>query len=92
MTPKKIRKRLKGKNVPKKNRLLKQCEQKAEVVEQAAALGRELVQAIQNRKIFPGQQEKHDQIFEIMAYLVAAKKDEWPFAYEYCNAKPDPGI
>ena len=71
---------------------LEDPEQKAEVVEQAAALGRELVQAIQNRKIFPGQQEKHDQIFEIMAYLVAAKKDEWPFAYEYCTANPDMAI
>jgi len=60
-------------------------EEKTRLMQEAAALGRRMVEAIKNRETFPEQADEHNQAFEIMKFMVTMLREEWPFAWEYWN-------
>lgn len=62
---------------------LRDPEEKAQALKEAASLGRRLAAAISNRMRFPDQEAEREQCFEMMRWLVAQEKDSWPYEYEY---------
>ncbi len=62
---------------------LDDADEKARLMESAAALGNRMVEAIKNREIVPDQEDARNQAFEIMKFLVMTLKEEWPFAWDY---------
>ena len=59
------------------------------VTEEAAALGKGMVDAIKNRQTFPEQEDERNQAFEIMKFMVMTLREEWPFAWDYWNTHWD---
>ena len=53
------------------------------VMDEAKALGRSLVKAVQTKQAFPEQEEERSTTFEVMRWLVESTKDESSFEYEY---------
>ncbi|MFA7561969.1 MAG: flavodoxin family protein [Methanoculleus sp.] len=49
----------------------------------AYELGKQLVQAIEKKEIYPDQERRHAEIFERMQALVTANKDRWHHEYDY---------
>jgi multimeric flavodoxin WrbA len=62
---------------------LEDADEKAELMQSAAALGNRMVEAIRNRERFPEQEDEWNQAFEIIKFMVTKLKEEWPFALEY---------
>jgi len=60
-------------------------DENAKLEKASADLGRLLVQAIQQKKTRPDQEERISQAFEIMSFLVQSQKERWPVAFEYWN-------
>jgi multimeric flavodoxin WrbA len=58
----------------------------AQAVESAAALGKRLVAATQGKQTFPEQQAERAEFFERMKQLMTARREQWPFEYEYWKA------
>lgn len=58
-------------------------DERSQVMESAAELGRNIVSAIKNKKIFPEQEAKRNETFEYMKAVIQMEKDSWPFDYEY---------
>ena len=62
---------------------LDDADEKARLMEAAAAIGNRMVAAIKNQETFPDQEDDRNQAFEIMKFLVMTLKEEWPFAWDY---------
>lgn len=60
-------------------------DENARLMQSAADLGRSLVTAVQQQTADPEQEQKIQQAFGIMAYLVQTKQADWPVAFEYWN-------
>ena len=60
-------------------------DENAQLEKRAAELGRRLVEAIERQERHPEQEEEIKQAYEIMAFLVQTKQDDWPVAFEYWN-------
>jgi multimeric flavodoxin WrbA len=58
-------------------------DERSQVMESAAELGRNIVSAIQSKKAFPEQEAQRSQNFEYMKAVVQMEKDSWPYDYEY---------
>jgi len=57
--------------------------ERPQVLEMAASLGRRLAQAIESRETFPEQEEERRAFFDRMKQLMALRKEDWPFEYNY---------
>lgn len=55
--------------------------------EAASVLGRELVEAITEKRAYPEQEAVHAAMHERFKYLVNANKDNWPYEYQYWQSK-----
>jgi multimeric flavodoxin WrbA len=53
----------------------------------AIALGRDLVQAVQEQRTYPEQDSVHAAMHERFKRLVGANKDNWPFEYDYWKSR-----
>lgn len=51
--------------------------------QEAVALGRDLMAAIQERREYPEQNTVHAAMHERFKYLITANKDNWPYEYGY---------
>jgi len=58
-------------------------DEKAKLIESAAAIGTRMAEAIKDKVTFPDQEEDHNQAFEIMKFLVTLQQKNWPFAFNY---------
>jgi len=58
-------------------------QEKARIMESAAALGSRMVNAIKNKETFPDQDDVRNQAFAVYEFMVTTLKKEWPFAYDY---------
>jgi multimeric flavodoxin WrbA len=54
---------------------------------EARGLGARLLQAIGNKDTFPEQETIHREFFQRMKQLVIARKEQWPFEYEYWRSR-----
>ena len=68
---------------------LEDAEENARLTEDAATLGKRMVDAIQNRERFPEQEDELNQAFEIMKFMVMTLREEWPFVWDYWNTHWD---
>jgi multimeric flavodoxin WrbA len=68
---------------------LEDAGENARLTEEAAALGKGMVDAIKNRQTFPEQEDERNQAFEIMKFMVMTLREEWPFAWDYWNTHWD---
>ena len=60
-------------------------DERKNLMQSAAELGKRMAAAIKNRETFPEQEEDRNQAFEIMKFMVMMLQDEWPFAWNYWN-------
>lgn len=58
-----------------------------EACKKAYELGKDLVAAISEKRIYPEQEQFHDEMHERMKNLVLFQKDEWTHEYEYWKEK-----
>ncbi len=58
-------------------------EEREEILTAATDLGKQLVEAIENKTTYKDQEDEREQIFETMRFLSEMRKDEAPFDYEY---------
>jgi multimeric flavodoxin WrbA len=58
-------------------------DERVNVLDEAAALGRRLVNAIKTKQSFPDQEEEREMTFEMMRWMIDKTKDDAPFEYEY---------
>jgi hypothetical protein len=58
-------------------------EERTSVLEDAKALGRNLVNAMETKQAFPDQEENREMTFEAMRWLVETNKEKWPHEYAY---------
>ena len=57
------------------------------VFAETAALGKKIVEAITTRAAFPDQEDKRQQIFEMMKLMGCNKKEDWPHEYNYWRTR-----
>jgi multimeric flavodoxin WrbA len=57
------------------------------VLDEAARLGARLVDAIRKHETFPDQTSVRRPFYERMRALVAMRKDDWPYEYEYWKSR-----
>ncbi|MCP4714592.1 MAG: flavodoxin family protein [Deltaproteobacteria bacterium] len=57
------------------------------VLRSAANLGRQTVEAIRSRKVFPDQAEDRRTFFEGMRLVVELHKDKWPYEFDYWQTR-----
>ena len=60
-------------------------DERKNLMQSAAELGKRMAAAIKNHETFPEQEEDRNQAFEIMKFMVMMLQDEWPFAWNYWN-------
>jgi multimeric flavodoxin WrbA len=58
-------------------------DENARVMQEATDLGKQMVKAIQNREIFPEQEEGLRTAFDSMRMMIQLNQDEWTFEYDY---------
>jgi len=63
---------------------------RAQILQGAAKLGTRLVQAIANKETFADQMAERRAFHERMKQLVAMRKADWPYEYEYWQARGRP--
>lgn len=63
---------------------------RTQALHEAALLGTELADAIQNRKAFPEQDAERRAFSELMKQLVESRKGEWTFEYQAWQSKARP--
>ena len=66
---------------------LEDDDERRAVFAETKALAKKLIEAINNQDAFPDQEEKRQQIFEMMKLMVCNKKDDWPYEYEYWQSR-----
>jgi multimeric flavodoxin WrbA len=64
---------------------LQDAEEKQNLMQSAADLGKHMATAIKSSETFPEQEEDRNQAFEIMKFMVMMLQEEWPFALNYWN-------
>ncbi len=62
---------------------MRHAEQRQAPLQAAAELGRTLVQAIAERRIFPEQQAERQAVMERMRALMTTMRDHWSYEYQY---------
>jgi len=60
-------------------------DERKNLMQSAAELGKRIAAAIKNSETFPEQEEDRNQAFEIMKFMVMMLQEEWPFAWNYWN-------
>jgi hypothetical protein len=59
-------------------------EECADLNKAAALLGEKLVDAVKNQMVLDDEkEEKLQDAYELISYLVQTQKDDWPLAYKY---------
>jgi multimeric flavodoxin WrbA len=66
---------------------LEDDDERQNVFAETAALGKKVVEAIKTRAAFPDQEEKRQQVFEMMKLMVCDKKEDWPHEYNYWRTR-----
>jgi len=62
---------------------LKNEDERMQIMQKAADLGKRVVKSIRNKEIFPDQQQELLQFFESAKMVVEFFKEEWTFEYDY---------
>ena len=66
---------------------LEDDDERLAVFAETKALAKKLIESINNQDAFPDQEEKRQQIFEMMKLMVCNKKDDWPHEYDYWHTR-----
>ncbi len=66
---------------------LENDDERLAVFAETKALAKKLIESINNQYAFPDQEEKRQQIFEMMKLMVCNKKDDWPHEYDYWRTR-----
>ena len=66
---------------------LEDDDERQNVFAETEALGKKMVEVIKTSAPFPNQEEKRQQIFEMMKLMVCNKKEEWPHEYDYWRTR-----
>lgn len=66
---------------------LEDDDERQNVFTETKALAKKMVEAIKNSSPFPDQEEKRQQIFEMMKLMVCNKKEDWPHEYHYWQTR-----
>ena len=66
---------------------LEDDDERQNVFTEVESLAKKMVEAIKMRAAFPDQEEKRQQIFEMMKLMVCNKQEDWPHEYHYWQTR-----